>query len=127
MHGRREALGDRGPLRDEVKRLARQIQRLERDLSDQLSRMGPFTAELPPLPSRKRGNVVLTRIADHDLELVDVLVGLGLYGSRSEAVAYLVREGIATKKATYEKLRVTLAEIVKLRDHARRLLEEVRE
>lgn len=69
----------------------------------------------------------MTRIADHDLELVDVLVGLGLYGSRSEAVAYLVREGIATKKATYEKLRVTLAEIVKLRDHARRLLEEARE
>ncbi len=70
---------------------------------------------------------MLTRIADHDLELVDVLVGLGLYGSRSEALAYLVRQGIAAKKATYEKLRATLGEIVKLREQARRLLEEVGE
>lgn len=107
--------------------MARQLQRLKDEFSQQLSRMGPFAAELPPLPSRKRGNVVLTRMTDHDLELVDVLVGLGLYGSRSEAVAYLVRQGIAAKKATYEKLRVTLDEIVKLRERARQLLEEVGE
>jgi len=66
-------------------------------------------------------------MTDHDLGLVDVLVGLGLYGSRSEAVAYLVRQGIAAKKATYEKLRITLDEIVKLRERARQLLEEVGE
>jgi len=115
------------PLREDVKRLARQMQQLEHELSQRLSKMGPFAAELPPLPSRKRGNVVLTRIGNEDLELVDVLVGLGLYGSRSEAVAYLVREGIATKKATYEKLRATLAEIAKLREQAHRMLEKVGE
>lgn len=110
-----------------MKRLTRQIQRLEREFSERLSAMGPFAAELPPIPSRKRGNVVLTRIGDHDLELVDVLVGLGLYGSRSEAVAYLVREGIAAKRGTYEKLRATLSQIAKLREQARRLLEKVGE
>jgi len=117
-------VGNQRPVHEEVKRLARQIQQLEHEFSQRLSRMGPFAAELPPLPSRKRGNVVLTRIGNEDLELVDVLVGLGLYGSRSEAVAYLVREGIMTKKATYEKLRATLAEIAKLREQAHRLLEK---
>jgi len=118
---------DERPLREEVKRLARQIQHMEDELSRALSAMGPLVSELPPFPSRKRGNVVLTRIGDEDLKLVDVLVGLGLYGSRSEAVAYLVREGMAAKKTTYEKLTATLDEIAKLREQARRLLEKVGE
>ncbi|NIV44343.1 hypothetical protein GWN49_05615, partial [Candidatus Bathyarchaeota archaeon] len=47
--------------------------------------------------STSRTNVVASRIGDDELKLVDMLIEAKLFGTRSEAVAYLVSEGIKAR------------------------------
>jgi len=50
------------------------------------------------LPEAKpRDNIVMTRLWDTDLRIVDALIALEIFKSRSEAVAFLTHEGIQAK------------------------------
>ena len=75
-----------------------------------------------PFKVKNRGNVVLTRLSDEDLALVDILVETGLYGSRSEATAYLVHEALLAKKDALQKLAAKLEQIRKIKDEAKKIL-----
>ncbi len=70
----------------------------------------------------KRDNTVMTRLGDEDLKQIDVLIGIGLFESRSEAVAYLTHEGIAAKREMFEQLSQKFEQISKIRDEAKALL-----
>ncbi len=84
---------------------------------------------LPPMPSMPslplsfpfhtgRSNVVASRIGDEELRSIDLLVEAGLFETRSEAVAYLVREGVKAHKDILGKVTQALEDIRKLRTEA---------
>lgn len=57
------------------------------------------------LPEAKpRDNIVMTRLWDSDLRIVDALIALDIFKSRSEAVAFLVHEGIQAKKTLVDTI-----------------------
>ena len=51
-----------------------------------------------------RGNVVMVRLADEALSRLDELVEAGLFGSRSEAAAFLVGAGIRAQQPLLDRL-----------------------
>jgi len=78
---------------------------------------------MPPLPyvfpfHTGRSNVVASRIGDEQLQSIDIMVEAGLFETRSEAVAYLVSEGIKARKDMFDKVTSALEDIRKLRKEA---------
>lgn len=74
---------------------------------------------MPPMPqihfTGARSNVVASRIGDEELKTVDLLIEAGLFETRSEAVAYMVSEGIKAREDVIGKVTSALEEIRKLR------------
>lgn len=54
-------------------------------------------------PEERRSNVVMMRLSDAPLRHVDELVEAGLFGSRSEAAAFLVGAGIEAYAELFAK------------------------
>jgi len=76
---------------------------------------------------KERGNVIMTRLSDEDLEEIDALVEVELFKSRSEAVAYFIHEGVKARKDLFEKVRPTVDKIRQLKKEARANLEKPRQ
>lgn len=92
----------------------------------------PPVPPIPPIPpmhstSTGRANVVASRIGDEDIRLIDMLIEAGVFSTRSEAVAYLVSEGIKARRDTFEKVSISLKEIRKTRKEAERQVEKLKE
>jgi hypothetical protein len=94
----------------------------------------PPVPPIPPIPpmhthlmSVGRANVVASRIGDGDLRLIDMLMEAGIFNTRSEAVAYLVSEGIKARRDTFEKVSTSLDEIRKTRKEAENQIEKLRQ
>jgi hypothetical protein len=93
----------------------------------------PPMPPIPPIPpihgnliSTGRANVIASRIGDEDLQLIDMLMEAGIFNTRSEAVAYLVSEGIKARRDTFEKVSTSLEEIRKTRKEAENQVEKLR-
>ncbi len=69
-----------------------------------------------------RGNVVMTRLHDDDLEQIDALVEIEAFKSRSEAVAFFIKEGIQARRDLFEKVSPTVDKIRELKEKARESL-----
>lgn len=67
---------------------------LQREVMEELKEV--FLRGDLPKPKR-RDNIVMTRLWNSDLRIVDALIALEIFKSRSEAVAFLVHEGIQAK------------------------------
>jgi len=94
----------------------------------------PPSPPIPPIPpmhahmiSAGRANVVASRIGDEDLRLIDMLMEAGIFNTRSEAVAYLVSEGIKARRDTFKKVSESLEEIRVTRKAAETKTEELRQ
>ena len=72
---------------------------------------GPHPEHVPPFFGPPRSNVVASRIDDEGLRVVDMLVEAGLFNTRSEAVAYLVTQGIKARKDVIDQVSSALGEI----------------
>jgi len=72
---------------------------------------------------KERGNVIMTRLNDKDLEKIDALVEVELFKSRSEAVAYFIQEGIKAKRNLFDNVTPTVEKIRQLKMEARKTLE----
>lgn len=66
-----------------------------------------------------RGNVVMVRLGNEAVQQLDLLVEAGLFGSRSEAAAFLVGAGIKSQQDLFEKIGRKSTEIQKLRRQLR--------
>ena len=66
-----------------------------------------------------RGTVVMVRLGKEAVERLDLLVEAGLFGSRSEASAFLVGAGIRSQQDLFEKIGRKSTEIRKLRRELR--------
>ena len=64
---------------------------------------------------RRRGNVVMVRVDEEGLGRIDALVDSGQFGSRSEATAFLIGEGIQAKQELFDKMAEKVAQIQGLR------------
>ena len=72
----------------------------------------------------KRDNVVMVRIDVDSLEKIDELVEAGISGSRSEAAAFLIVEGIKSRQGLFDKMADKVDEIRKARDELRQMIED---
>ena len=75
---------------------------------------------------KERGNVIMTRLNDENLEKIDALVEVELFKSRSEAVAYFIQEGMKARKDIFEKVEPTVEKIRQLKKEARETLEKTK-
>jgi len=69
-----------------------------------------------------RGNVVMTRLGDEDLKQIDALVEVEVFKSRSEAVAFFIKEGIQARKDLFQKVMPTVDKIRDLKEQAKKSL-----
>lgn len=70
-----------------------------------------------------RDNVVMVRVDAKSLEKMDELVEAELAGSRSEAAAYLISEGIKARDPLFDAISFKVAEIRKAKEELRAMLE----
>jgi Arc/MetJ-type ribon-helix-helix transcriptional regulator len=66
-----------------------------------------------------RGNVVMVRLGDDSVARLDDLVESGIFGSRSEAAAFLVGAGIRAQRQLFERIAMQTSEIKRLRTSLR--------
>ncbi len=71
-----------------------------------------------------RDNVVMVRINKESLAKLDELVDAGIVTSRSEAAAFLIGEGIKARKPLFDRIAEKTAEIRRVKEELRTLLEE---
>lgn len=71
-----------------------------------------------------RDNVVMVRIDDASLERVDDLVEAGVMGSRSEAAAYLIAQGIDARQPLFDRISEKIDEIREAKEELRRLVRD---
>jgi len=69
-----------------------------------------------------RDNVVMTRLNDDDLKQIDSLVEVEVFKSRSEAVAFFIKEGIQARKDLFQKVMPTVDKIRELKEQAKKSL-----
>ncbi len=72
-------------------------------------------------PSGKKREVsVMTRMSGDIVEVLDALVELDIFKSRSEAVSAFVEQAIIARGSMFEEIKTQASEIRKLRDSAKR-------
>jgi Arc/MetJ-type ribon-helix-helix transcriptional regulator len=69
-----------------------------------------------------RCNVVMTRLDDNDLKEIDALVEIEAFKSRSEAVAFFIKEGIQARKDLFQKVMPAVEKIRELKEQAKKEL-----
>lgn len=67
-----------------------------------------------------RGNVVMVRLGDEAVARLGELVEAGIFGSRSEAAAFLIGAGIEAQRDLFARVSRQSAEIRKIRQELRR-------
>ena len=69
-----------------------------------------------------RDNVVMVRVDAESLGKLDELVEAELAGSRSEAAAFLISEGIKSREPLFDAISAKVAEIRKAKEELREML-----
>ena len=72
----------------------------------------------------KRDNVVMVRMDVNCLEKIDQLVEAGISGSRSEAAAFLIVEGVKSRQGLFDKMADKVEEIRRAREDLRQMIED---
>jgi len=70
-----------------------------------------------------RDNVVMVRVDAESLARLDELVDAGIMGSRSEAAAFLISEGIKGRQALFDRIAEKVQEIRRVKDELRNLVD----
>ena len=70
-----------------------------------------------------RDNVVMVRVDKASLDRLDELVEAGIMGSRSEAAAFLISEGVKARKPLFDRIAEKIQEIRQAKDELRRLVD----
>ncbi|TFF84010.1 hypothetical protein EU524_01570 [Candidatus Thorarchaeota archaeon] len=81
--------------------------------------LGRFSSEAFGL--QKREVSVMTRMSAETVEILDALVELEIFKSRSEAVAAMVEKVIDSRRPMFEEIKRQAKEIVEKRESARHL------
>lgn len=71
-----------------------------------------------------RDSVVMVRVDKESLAKLDDLVEAGLANSRSESAAYLIGEGVKSRKGMFDKIGEKIENIRKAKEELREILEQ---
>ncbi len=69
---------------------------------------------------KKREVSVMTRMNGDTVEVLDALVELNIFKSRSEAVSAFVEQAISVRRPMFEEIKTQASEIRNLRDSAKK-------
>ena len=69
-----------------------------------------------------RANVVMVRVNKDSLHKIDELVDSGIVNSRSEAAAFLIKEGISSQSKLFNKISETTQIIIKAKEDLKDIL-----
>ena len=72
----------------------------------------------------KRDNVVMVRMDVNSLKKLDDLVEAGISGSRSEAAAFLIVEGVKSRQGLFDRMADKVEEIRRAREDLRQMVED---
>jgi Arc/MetJ-type ribon-helix-helix transcriptional regulator len=72
------------------------------------------------LVTKKREVSVMTRMSGDIVEILDALVELEIFKSRSEAVSAFVEQAISERKKLFDEIKSQAADIRQLRDSAKK-------
>jgi Arc/MetJ-type ribon-helix-helix transcriptional regulator len=78
-----------------------------------------------PEAKAKRDVSVMTRLTSELVELLDVLVKLDVFGSRSEGVASIVEKTLLSQLDKFELLRFQIERLEEIHDEARNIASDV--
>ena len=94
----------------------------EQEVKAQLSLREQLLGQLPDTgkTSTKREISVMTRMSGELVEIIDALVELDFFSSRSESVSAFVAQAISARRGLFEEIRNQAIEIGKMRDTAKR-------
>ena len=70
-----------------------------------------------------RDNVVMVRVDRASLDRLDDLVEAGIVGSRSEAAAFLISEGVKARQGLFDRISEKIGEIRRAKEELRRMVE----
>ena len=70
-----------------------------------------------------RENVVMVRVDQESLDRLDDLVESGIMGSRSEAAAFLIAEGIKSRQGLFNRIGEKISEIRRAKEELRRMVD----
>ena len=84
--------------------------KLKDELAEELSR---------PRLDAKRSSPVMTRLSDELIEMLDILVKLDIFKSKSEAVASIVEKTLYELKEDFAILKTEITKIEKIQDSAK--------
>ena len=73
-----------------------------------------------------RNSVVMVRVSEDAIDRLDTLVDAGIAGSRSEAAAFLIGEGVKARQGLFDKIADKVDQIRKTKEELRTLLDEDR-
>ena len=73
-----------------------------------------------------RNSVVMVRVSEEAIERLDTLVVAGIAGSRSEAAAFLIGEGVKARQGLFDKIADKVDQIRRTKEELRTLLDEDR-
>lgn len=71
-----------------------------------------------------RDNVVMVRVDKASLDRLDELVEAGIMGSRSEAAAFLIAEGIKGRQPLFDRIGEKIQEIRQAKEELRKMVDE---
>lgn len=69
-----------------------------------------------------RDNVIMVRVNKESLNKIDELVDAGLFKSKSESAAFLIREGIKARKDIFTIIKEKIGEIQKLKEELKNII-----
>ena len=71
-----------------------------------------------------RDHVVMVRVNEEALKRIEELVQSGIFKSRSEAAAFLISEGIKAQTELFERIKVKIGEIERLRSELKGIVQQ---
>lgn len=104
-------------MRDMAARIPEQLSAIGRDISRTIERA----------ISAKDDYMIAVKVSQDAQRKLGQLVQAGVFGTRAEAAAFLIDEGIKTQGPLFERVEQKLAEIERLRAELRGLVDEQKE
>ena len=100
------------------------MKRIE-DIMERLQKALKSAFEITPEGKEESSVVSSIRLSKSDLEIIDCLVEVGVFRSRSEGVAFFTHKGIEASREVLERLREKMNEIRRLHSEVKKELESI--
>ena len=119
---------DKRRLSENVDEIVDEVNKTVRDAIvksvDVAERMGENIRDTVQGMRGNRDNVVMVRVDNASLDRMDELVEAGILGSRSEAAAFLIGEGIKARQPLFDRISEKIQDIRRAKEELRQMVEE---